>query len=345
MTDKQKQLSDDEKKALAKQILERLDNKKKLKKTLESKGNKEPKEKIFQEIKQAASAGDEELRKLASLLAFESVKNYYNNKKAPAYVENGRTSKEDLQSELFLVILENIEKYNGENGLFAFFEPYVRNSFMKARERGRGIQMTKYYQDMGVLIVKAKKEISKYGLYNPTPIDIADYIKVKMNRPVSPYAVESWLNVHSHEKSIDDMIHTLEERNDSYQPEKTTIKREEQRIFYEKINQLTPVSRKLILLEVEYTEEYGIVPSFDDISSDILLMFPELTKQMAEARLTDAHNELKAIVKGTKRKLKRLPLNHMMKSEDLKEVSEELFMDIETAMEKDMDSILPPEDE
>ena len=66
---------------------------------------------------------------------------------------------------------------------------------------------------------------------------------------------------------------------------------------------------------------------------------------MAEARLTDAHNELKAIVKGTKRKLKRLPLNHMMKSEDLKEVSEELFMDIEAAMEKDMDSILPPEDE
>ena len=35
----------------------------------------------------------------------------------------------------------------------------------------------------------------------------------------------------------------------------------------------------------------------------------------------------------------------MMKSEDLKEVSEELFMDIEVAMEKDMDSILPPEDE
>lgn len=317
-------VSESEKTALVEAILARQENKKEKKKAL----SKE----LLETIRKAANSNDEELVKLGAMLAFEAIEVYY-SQKAAAFAEYGRTEVEDLQSELYLLVLKNLHKYNGKNSLLTFFDPLVTRAFMKTREKGRGLKTTRYFRELGPYISKAIDEIKGMGLLSPTPTDISDYIRVKRGKIIAESTIEQWLAVHRQHASLDEISDLYNyEAEEKLNPETSLIKQEEAKEFYEAVMKTTPRSQAILLMEVEYIDENNLMPTTKDL-------FPKLLKESivqnfedAEVSIAHAHQELKSVITGKRRRLKRLPINRIKDSIMKDEILEEENEDIEKAL-------------
>lgn len=317
-------ISESEKTALVEAILARQESKKEKKKALSKD--------LRKTIQKAANSNDEEFVKLGAMLAFEAIETFY-SKKATAFAEYGRTEVEDLQSELYLLVLKHLHQYNGENSLFTFFDPLVTRAFAKTREKGRGLTSSRYFRELGPYISKAIDEIRVMGLLNPTPTDISDYIRVKRGKVIAESTIEQWIAVHKEHASLEEISDLYNyEAEEALNPETSLIKQEETQEFYEAVMKTTPRSRAILLMEVEYIDQHGLMPTTKDL-------FPKLLKESivrnfedAEISIAHAHQELKSVITGKRRRLKRLPINRIKDSIMKDEILEEENEDIEKAL-------------
>lgn len=322
----QEPISESEKTALVEAILARQESKKEKKKTLSKN--------LRKTIQKAANSDDEELVKLGAMLAFEAIETFY-SQKAVGFAEYGKTEIEDLQSELYLLVLKHLHKYNGKNSLFTFFDPLVTREFMKARDKGRGLKSSRYFRDLGPYITKAIEEIKGMGLLNPTPTDISDYIRVKRGKVIAESTIEQWIAVHKQHASLDEISDLYNyEAEETLNPETSLIKEEETKEFYDAVMKTTPRSQAILLMEVDYIEENGLVPTTKDL-------FPKLFKESivcnfedAEISIAHAHQELKSIIAGKHKRLKRLPINKIKESIMKDEILEAENKDIEEALKE-----------
>ena len=85
-------------------------------------------------------------------------------------------------------------------------------------------------------------------------------------------------------------------------------------------------------MEVEYIDQHGLIPTTKDL-------FPKLLKESivrnfedAEISIAHAHQELKSVITGKRRRLKRLPINRIKDSIMKDEILEEENKDIENAL-------------
>jgi len=322
----QEPISESEKTALVEAILARQESKKEKKKSLSND--------LRKTIQKAANSDDEELVKLGAMLAFEAIEAFY-SQKAVSFAEYGRTEVEDLQSELYLLVLKHLHKYNGKNSLLTFFDPLVTRAFMKTRDKGRGLKSSRYFRDLGPYITKAIEEIKGMGLLNPTSTDISDYIRVKRGKVIAESTIEQWIAVHRQHASLDEINDLYNyEAEETLNPETSLLKQEETKEFYDAVMKTTPRSQAILLMEVEYIEEHGLVPTTKDL-------FPKLLKESivrnfedAEISIAHAHQELKSVITGKRKRLKRLPINKIKESIMKDEILEEENKDIEKALKE-----------
>ena len=321
-----------EKKALVEAILSRQESKKEKKKAL----SKE----LQKTIQKAANSGDEELIQLSSLLAFEAIEAFY-SMRAGSYVDEGKTEYEDLQSELYLLVTKNLHKYNGENSLFTFFDPLVTRAFMKAREKGRGLNSTRYFRDLGPFITKAIDDIKNMGLANPTPTDISDYIRIRRGKVIAESSIEQWINVHRQHASLDEIGDLYKhEAEEKVNPENSLIKKEETQEFYDAVGKTSPRSQTILLMEVDYIDKKGLMPTTKDLLPQLLKDSIVSSMDDAEILISHAHQELKTVITGKRKRLKRLPINKMKSSRLKDEMIEKENEDIEEALKESISDFL-----
>ena len=329
-------ISESEKNALVEAILARQQDKKqkKIALTLE-----------MQEIlRKGSNSGDKEIEQLCCLLAYEATEAFY-SKKAASYVDRNRTEFGDLQSELYILISQNLHKYNGKHSLFTFFDPLVKRSFAKAREQGRGLNSSRYFRDLGPFITKAQEELKKIGLENPTSMDLSDYIRVKRGKVIAGSTIEQWIIAHKTDTSLNDFGDVFKDANENNSPEASLIKREETDEFYVAISKTSPASQEILLAEVAHIEKHGLIPTVKDLYPTLLQKNSSLRLQDAELLVTHAHNELKSVLTGKKQKPRRLPLNKAKVDTNKLKFFKEDDENIMLALDNSLDNILPKKEE
>lgn len=127
-------------------------------------------------IHQAANSNSEELQYLACAYTFAVVEDYYKDY-ARQHIEDNKILLEDAMTDVYLLILENISHYDGVQSLFDFLDPFVTVHFMLMRIFGSDRIRTKYYQDAGVSVIRAIREMEKMGYKDPTALEIHVYMK------------------------------------------------------------------------------------------------------------------------------------------------------------------------
>lgn len=328
-------VTESEKNALIAAILARQEDKKEKKKALTAE--------LQELLRKGVGSGDAEIEQLCCLLAYEATETFY-SKKAAAYVDKSRTEFGDLQSELYILISQNLHKYNGKHSLFTFFDPLVKRSFAKARDRGRGLNSTRYFRDLGPFITKAQEDLKKLGLDNPTPMDLSDYIRVKRGKTIAESTIEQWIIAHKTDTSLSDMGDVFRDTNENNSPEASLIKSEETDEFYAAISKTSPASQEILLAEVSHIEKKGLIPTVKDLYPTLLQTHPGLRLQEAELLITHAHNELKSVLTGHKRKPRRLPLNKAKVDVGQLQLFEEDDDNILKALDTSSEILLPPDE-
>lgn len=217
-------------------------------------------------VREAANSGDKDLFDLACIVAYTAIENHY-RRRAFSYKQYSNTEISDLMDELFIVISEKIIDYDGIHSLFTFFDPYINRAFMIARERGLGVQLTKYYQDMGVLISRAYSDLSAKDYDNPSITDISDYIKIYYGRNVSEKTILSWREQRQPISSLDSLSSpiVINDRTDDH-PEKALENNEDLKEFYDSFEKLTIKHKELIRCEIEFDEANNRTPTVRELT-------------------------------------------------------------------------------
>ena len=93
-------------------------------------------------------------------------------------------------------------------------------------------------------------------------------------------------------------------------------------------------------MEVDYIDKKGLMPTTKDL-------FPQLLKDSivssmddAEILISHAHQELKTVITGKRRRLKRLPINKMKSSRLKDDMIERENDDIEEALKESISDFL-----
>lgn len=273
-------------------------------------------------VRQAANSGNKELFDLACIVAYTAIENHY-KRRAFSYKQYSNTEINDLMDELFIVISEKIADYDGVHSLFTFFDPYINRAFMIARERGLGVQLTKYYQDMGVLISRAYSDLSAKDYDNPSITDISDYIKIYYGRNVSEKTILSWRDQRQPISSLDSLSSPIvvNDRTDDH-PEKALESNEELREFYDSFEKLTTKHKEIIRCELEFDEVNNRTPTARELTE----LFNEKTNDHF------SENEIKSLRRAAHKEFK----NHFLiiKSNDDKEDIIEEYGGLESFTQK-----------
>lgn len=245
-------------------------------------------------VRDAANSGDKDLFDLATIVAYTAIGNHY-RKRAYSYKQYSNTEINDLMSELYIVINENIIRYDGVHSLFTFFNPYINRAFMIAREKGLGVQLTKYYQDMGVLISRAYSDLAANDFDNPSVSDLSEYIKLEYGRKVSEKTILTWQQQRQPVSSLDsETSPIIISDRDDYHPEKSLENEEEMNEFYDSFDKLTARHKDIITLELKFDEENNRMPTIR-----------ELTKLMNKANDDSfTENEVKSLRRAAHKEFK-----------------------------------------
>ena len=166
--------------------------KKKLQEAIKNFDPKHPKlsDEINMTIRLGVNSGVKELFDIGCELAYVATVNRY-KKIAAKFQDPPRTVIEDfIYLELFATIREHIQNYDGIHSLYTYFDPYVKSTFMKVREKGRGNVLSKYYIDCNVTIQKAREELKNNGFTNVSPVDLSNWIRIYMGKEVSSTTIE-----------------------------------------------------------------------------------------------------------------------------------------------------------
>lgn len=258
-------------------------------------------------IRQATNCGCDELYNLGSYFAYIAVEEYYKNL-ASKYKDDKNTEVNDFLSELYIVVHNNINRYDGVHSLFTFMEPVVNSAFMIARGMGKGRGVSKYYQDIGVTVKRAEHELAAQGFDEPSILDLRDYIKHKFKRNISETTIEKYKIYSQTEESMDGSEKQYAS-GEGYNPEALYLEEEKRVEFYNAVEKLSPRYKLYIMKELEYISLYGTMPSVEKVFNKMKTECENLTMYEATQIRRAAHIELKGYFLRTKNSY--APLNRM----------------------------------
>ena len=258
-------------------------------------------------IREATNRNSERLYNQGSLFAFKAIETHY-KKVADKYKDFGRTEKEDLMSELYIAVHTNIYKYDGIHSLFTFFDPIVSSTFMITRGTGRGGGISKYYQDVGVTIKRAERELLAKGFDNYTVLDVRDYIKVRYGKNISESTIERYNQYSQDVESIDAFEKQIASEGMG-NPENICLEQEKKVEFYQGLEKLSPRHKLFVIKELEYISKHGDSPSAQKVFDMMKDECENLTLLEATQIQRAAHIELRSYF--TRKKKREIPVNKM----------------------------------
>ena len=307
--------------------------KKKLQKAIENFDPKHPKlsDEINKTIRLGVNSGVKELFNIGCELAYVATLNHY-KKIATKFQDPPRTEIEDLVNlVLFATIREHIQNYDGIHSLYTYFDPYVKSTFMKAREKGRGRILSKYYIDCNVTIQKARAELKNNGFTNVSSVDLSNWIRIYMDKEISSTTIERI-------DELDVSVESLEAKPVPL-PDKTgedPLKCLKQNVYEEKfqntINILSNRHKDFMTAALEFTDRTGTVPTYDDAYEICCSFIPNVTKEQAIRLMRAAFSESRRHNRRYKKTAGGAPINKMRSEQDL-QIMEQEEQDIEDALQ------------
>ena len=284
------------------------------------------------DIRLAVNSGVKELIDTGCELAYLATLNHY-KKLAVKYQDPPRTEIEDLVNlELFSTIRDHIKNFDGIHSLFTFFDPYVKATFMKAREKGRGHVLTKHYMDSSVIIIRARRQLTGAGLTNVSSLDLSKWIKIHMNKDISPTTIERIDDLTVNVESLDGMVKEVADPTVG-DPSKLVIQSKSEEKFWNTVEALSDRHKAFMAAALDFTDRTGCSPTAADALEICKTFIPDVTSDQATRLMRAAYTEFKRYNRRY-RKHEDTPINNMRMFEDI-QIMENEEKDIENALMDD----------
>lgn len=207
---------------------------------------------------------EKELLDLAYMLATDAAWFYF-RKEAKNFLDAHRTQLDDLYQEFFLLIQNELPDYNPEYDIITFLQPRVKKTFSDTKVKGVGANISKHYQDAGVKIRHAERELAKIGNSNPSPEDIHEYLAGTEKKEISITTILRYRDMNPQYLPIDLTKSAVLGGEKIRGPEEEYIEEEERKRFYEVKDKLSPKFRMIIDIQLEYENKYGEFPTIETL--------------------------------------------------------------------------------
>ena len=297
--------------------------------------NKKGSSQYNHDIYLAANSGDKELSDLATLVAFYSIRPFFSGV-AKKYQNNaGKPEIDDFMNELYIKIFKDIRDYNPEFSLIAWLHPWAIQIFQETKKKETGQSISQYYQNAGILVAKASRELEKAGVVDPDDLDIYEYIRD--NYPEKNVGLVTVQRVRAQNfiyESLDQKNASIADTSEYANPERAFLSKEKTEGFEEAKNGLSERSRLIIEMEQEYIRQQGEMPSVEYVLLLLQKYDPSLTEAKVARMINSAHQELKR--KYRKKKAAESPVNNIMSADAENSYMEEDEMMIMEAIEEDL---------
>lgn len=214
--------------------------------------------------KRKLTQDEKNLLNLACLVATDSAWHYY-QKEAANYLDSYRTEMSDLYQEFYLLVQEELPSYQPEYDLLTFLKTRVKPAFSATKTKGAGIYTTKHYQDAGVKIRHAERELAKIGNDNPSAEDIYEYIAGTQKKEVAITTIMRYRAQNPAVLPIDLSKIAVLGGERIKGPEEELIREEELKTFYETKGKLPSTLLNIMNMQLKYIEMYGKVPDAQEL--------------------------------------------------------------------------------
>lgn len=297
-----------------------------------AKGSSEYNEDIYL----AANSGDKDLADLATVVAFYSVRPFFSNLARKFQNSAGKPEIDDFMNDLYVnKIFKDIREYNPEYSLIAWLNPWAVPIFQETKKKELGQSMSQYYQNVGIVVTRATRALEKAGNYNPTDLDIYEYIRD--NFPKKEIGLVTVQRVRAQNftyESLDQKSTAIADTSEFANPERAFISKEKTESFEEAKDSLSERNRLIIEMEQEYVRQQGEMPPIEYITTMLQKYDPSLTEKKVARMINSAHQELKR--KYKRKKYAEAPVNNMASAETENSYMEEDEMIIMEAIEEDI---------
>ena len=297
-----------------------------------AKGSSEYNEDIYL----AANSGDKDLADLATVVAFYSVRPFFSNLARKFQNSAGKPEIDDFMNDLYVnKIFKDIREYNPEYSLIAWLNPWAVPIFQETKKKELGQSMSQYYQNVGIVVTRATRALEKAGNYNPTDLDIYEYIRD--NFPKKEIGLVTVQRVRAQNftyESLDQKSTAIADTSEFANPERAFISKEKTESFEEAKDSLSERNRLIIEMEQEYVRQQGEMPPIEYITTMLQKHDPSLTEKKVARMINSAHQELKR--KYKRKKYAEAPVNNMASAEAEDSYMEEDETIIMEAIEEDI---------
>ena len=289
-----------------------------------------------EDIYLAANSGDKDLADLATVVAFYSVRPFFSNLARKFQNSAGKPEIDDFMNDLYVnKIFKDIREYNPEYSLIAWLNPWAVPIFQETKKKELGQSMSQYYQNVGIVVTRATRALEKAGNYNPTDLDIYEYIRD--NFPKKEIGLVTVQRVRAQNftyESLDQKSTAIADTSEFANPERAFISKEKTESFEEAKDSLSERNRLIIEMEQEYVRQQGEMPPIEYITTMLQKYDPSLTEKKVARMINSAHQELKR--KYKRKKYAEAPVNNMASAETENSYMEEDEMIIMEAIEEDI---------
>ena len=251
-------------------------------------------------------------------------------------VGGDRPEIDDFMNDLYVnKIFKDIREYNPEYSLIAWLNPWAVPIFQETKKKELGQSMSQYYQNVGIVVTRATRALEKAGNYNPTDLDIYEYIRD--NFPKKEIGLVTVQRVRAQNftyESLDQKSTAIADTSEFANPERAFISKEKTESFEEAKDSLSERNRLIIEMEQEYVRQQGEMPPIEYITIMLQKHDPSLTEKKVARMINSAHQELKR--KYKRKKYAEAPVNNMASAETENSYMEEDEMIIMEAIEEDI---------
>ena len=202
-----------------------------------------------------------ELKQKAWMLVYNSMYSYI-NRMVDRYVVQEQDNRDEYLNDIFIVIIENLGRWNPKYGnLITFFKPFIMRSCCRTQFKEQTFSST-HYKYVFNNILKAKKELSKKGIYEPDENQIYTVFKSK-GLHYSLSAIQKAIKESNQMVSLDWINESVcsdneayhEPFSEAYDPLFYILKKEKEKEFKECLDSLNSEEKRI--LKIEYLSENG----------------------------------------------------------------------------------------
>lgn len=205
------------------------------------------------------------VRDLAVTLATDASWHYF-KKDAKKYVDVYGTEMDDLYQEFFLMVDKELPFYRPDYDINTFLMTRVKPVFYKTKTKGRGIKMTKHYQDAHVKIEHAISELQKIGNEKPSPEDIHEYLAATEKKPVSLTTIERCLAQNVTCLSLSVIGESVLSGERTKGPEETLLEKENRSLVHQVIARMSLPYREIMEAQFEFDDEFSRLPTIEELT-------------------------------------------------------------------------------